>query len=142
MLVKVLWKEGVSFEGVAPSGHRVVMDGSPLVGGRELGPRPSELVLSAVGGCTGIDAVSILEKMRVELDRFEIDVEGTTAADHPKSFTDVRLTYRFWGEGISPEAVTRAVSLSVEKYCMVLHSLKARATWVVELNGQEITPRP
>lgn len=136
----IKWSNGMQFIGETGSGHSIVMDARPEVGGEDRGPRPGELPLVALGGCTGMDVVSILRKMRVPFDRFEIDIEGDEAAEHPKAITDIRITYRLWGEGIPEDRYIRAVQLSQNRYCSVSALLQkgANIRYRCELNGTEI----
>jgi putative redox protein len=113
------------------------MDASVDVGGSDRGPRPTELLLSAVGGCTGIDIVSILKKMQQPLTGLRITVSGERAEEHPRRFTHVKLHYVVTGDGLSEERVARAVELSVEKYCSVLSSLNAEVTYDFEVVQSE-----
>lgn len=118
--------EGMQFVATSESGHAVVMDTTEDIGGHDTGPRPMELVLMALGGCTGMDVVSILRKMQVQFTRFEMKLEGERAAEHPKYFTKIRVLYRIWGD-VPEEKLKRAIDLSLEKYCSVSHSLKPKA---------------
>ncbi len=115
----VTFSGGMAFTGKTGSGHEVIMDARPDVGGENKGPRPTELLLTALGGCTGMDVVSILRKMRVEFDRLEMAIEAYEGEEHPKAFTRFRMVYRLWGKDVDPEKFRKAVSLSQEKYCSV-----------------------
>ncbi|NLY31123.1 MAG: OsmC family protein [Firmicutes bacterium] len=137
MQVEVTWVEGMEFRSDSESGHTWNMDASVDVGGNDLGPRPTELLLSAVGGCTGIDIVSILKKMQQPLTGLRITVSGERAEEHPRRFTHVKLHYVVTGDGLSEERVARAVELSVEKYCSVLSSLNAEVTYDFEVVQSE-----
>lgn len=128
---------GLHFAVETGSGHRLDLDGP---GEPAAGPRPKELLLAALCGCTGMDVASILQKMRVAYERFELAAEGTAAEEHPRIYTDIALVYRLWGPGLDPEKVRRAVELSWTKYCAVTHMLNkaARMSYQVELNGERI----
>jgi putative redox protein len=115
---------GLTLAGRSSSNHWVIMDGKKQVGGNEGGSTPMELVLMAVGGCTGMDVVSILKKMRVEYKDLKISLEADKADEHPKVFTDIRIVYHLWGKDIPLEKVEKAVSLSMEKYCSVSAMIK------------------
>ena len=119
MSARVKWTEGLQFVGTAESGHAVVLDGAPEVGGSNSAARPMELLLISLGGCTGMDVVSILKKMRVEWERFEIGLEAERAEEHPKAFTKIHLIYRIWGDDIPEDKLKRAIELSQERYCSV-----------------------
>jgi putative redox protein len=99
------------------SGHLVTMDGAPEGGGRNLAPRPMELMLAGAGGCTAYDVVLILKRGRHDVRGCEVSLEAERAATDPKVFTRIRFHYKVSGKGLKPEAVERAVHLSAEKYC-------------------------
>lgn len=134
MELTINWKEKMAFAGVTPSGHEFIMDAAPEVGGENSGPRPTELLLEAVAGCTGIDIISILQKMRLEPTAFQIDVKGDRAEDHPKRFTTINIHYALDGE-LPEDKVVRAIQLSKDKYCSVSHSLNAEITVSYSING-------
>jgi len=114
---RVRWVEGAAFMGESGSGHAVVMDGPPEAGGRNLGPRPMEMLLLGMGGCTAFDVVTILRKARQEVHGCEVVLEAERAEQPPKVFTRIRVRYVVTGRGLSEERVRRAVELSAEKYC-------------------------
>lgn len=116
--------KGVTFVGKADSNHWVVMDGPEEVGGSNAGTRPKELVLLALGGCTGSDVASILRKKRVNFKRFYINIEAEVADEHPQVYTKINLEYVIEGKSINPADVERAIELSKTKYCSVSHMLK------------------
>ena len=116
--------EGVAFAGKSDSNHWVTMDGQVSVGGSDAGSRPKELLLMALGGCTGSDVVSILKKKRVSFDRVEIELEGSVREEHPQVFTDIHIEYVVYGEVVNPADVDRAIELSSTKYCAVSAMLK------------------
>jgi putative redox protein len=119
MKVEVDWTAPKRFRGVAEGGTAITMDALPEHGGTGAGPSPMETLLMALAGCTGIDVVGILTKMRAPLDRLAITVEGERAPQHPRVFTRLHIRYHAAGEGLTAEQVERAVSLSLEKYCSV-----------------------
>lgn len=100
-------------------GHKLVLDAAKEFGGEDLGYRPKPLVMAALAGCTGMDVVSILKKMRVEYDGLEIKVEGDVADEHPKTYTALKLIYEFKGKDLPMEKLEKAVALSEETYCGV-----------------------
>ena len=100
------------------------MDGPESLGGSNAGIRPKELVLIALAGCTGSDVVSILQKKRVNLTDFEINISAQQTEEHPKVFASVDLEYVFYGKDIKPNDVERAIELSTETYCGVSAMLK------------------
>lgn len=133
MKATVTWKAPGRFDGEAEGGTRLVMDSLPQYGGTGAGPSPMQTVLLAVAGCTGMDVVSILGKMRAPLERLVIGVEAERAAEHPRVFTKIHLRYEFSGDGLQREQVEKAVSLSMEKYCSVSAMLKKAAEVTYEI---------
>ncbi|MCB9535020.1 MAG: OsmC family protein [Myxococcales bacterium] len=128
MRARVKWIEGVAWMAEADSGHGLVIDGSPAIGGRNLGPRPMELVLAGLGGCTAMDVIEILRKQRQDVTDCVIDVEAERAETVPKVFTRIQLHYTVTGRALKPAAVERAVKLSAEKYCSVSAMLQSTAS--------------
>lgn len=139
MNMEVVWKKGMAFETHTPSGHTVILDAADDVGGLNTGPRPTEMLLHATASCTGIDIVSILNKMRQPIEAFEMKIDGVRATDHPKRFTAIHILYILKGE-LSEDRVRRAIELSVERYCSVSHSLNATLTYSYQLNDGDVTP--
>jgi putative redox protein len=115
---------GITFAGKADSNHWVVMDGPTAFGGSDAGTRPKELLLIALGGCTGSDVASILKKKRVALDRFDIHLTAEQTEEHPQVYTSIHMELVFRGDGIRPEDVERAIELSQTKYCSVSAMLR------------------
>jgi putative redox protein len=130
----VTWTGQMAFSGITPSGHEIKMDAAEEIGGQNSGARPMELLLHAVAGCTGIDIISILQKMRLEPTSFHMEVEGTRAEDHPRRFTHIHIHYALEGE-LPEDKVIRAIQLSKDKYCSVAHSLNAMITVSYSING-------
>ncbi len=135
MRARVKWIEGVAWLAEADSGHGLIIDGSPAIGGRNLGPRPMELVLAGLGGCTAMDVIEILRKQRQDVTDCVIEVDAERAETVPKVFTRIHLHYTVTGRALKPAAVERAVTLSAEKYCSVSAMLQSTAsihhTWSV-----------
>ncbi len=105
--------------------HEIITDAAESIGGNDLGPRPKQLLLTALIGCTGIDTMSILKKMRVELDDVIIEAETKQTEDHPKVYENIHLTYTFvGGDDVDVEKLKKAVKLSQEKYCGVTAMLE------------------
>jgi putative redox protein len=130
----IKWNGKLSFSGETPSGHDIKMDAAAESGGENTGARPTEMLLHAVAGCTGIDIIMILEKMRLTPASFEMKVEGKRAEDHPKRFTDIHIHYILEGD-LPEEKVARAIRLSKDTYCSVSHSLSAIITFSYSING-------
>ncbi len=115
---------GLTFAAKADSNHWVTMDGPANLGGSDAGSRPKELLLLALGGCTGSDVVAILRKKRVPLEGFEIRLSGEARDEHPQIFTSIHLEYIFSGKDILQADVERAIELSTTKYCSVSAMLR------------------
>lgn len=124
MKVEIKQIEGVTWLVSGPSGHGIVMDGSPEIGGRNLGMRPMELVLAGLGGCTAMDVISTLKKQRQDVTDCRIEVEAKRADSIPKVFTEIAIHYHIYGRDLRESAVRRAVDLSMETYCSVSRMLK------------------
>ncbi len=117
MKARVKWVEDVCFMGETESGHAVIMDASPEVGGRNLGMRPMEMLLVGMGGCSSIDVVTILKKSRQPITDCVAEISAERADDIPKVFTKIHVHFVVTGKGLNPAQVERAVNLSAEKYC-------------------------
>ena len=117
-IVKVNWLQNMAFEADV-NGHKIVIDAAESVGGENLGPRPKPLMLVALAGCTGMDVVSILKKMRVEVEAFNVVVEGDLTEEHPKQFSQMRIIYEFKGKDLPMDKLEKAINLSEERYCGV-----------------------
>lgn len=128
MNAKVTYTNGMQFVGEASSGHAIIMDANREVGGSNTGLRPTELLLIGIGGCSGMDVISILKKKRQDVTGLEIKIDGSKADSHPKKFTTMHVHYIIKGNAVSEEAVKRAVSLSMDKYCSVKASLEPTVT--------------
>ena len=137
MDAKLTWKNGLAFTGIADSGVSLAVDTSVAHGGSGEGVAPMEMILMGLGGCTGMDVISILEKKRQEVTNFEIRVHGDRAEEHPKVFTHIVVEYVVSGHQIDPEAVKRAVELSVTKYCSVMAMLRKAAEVETKITIQE-----
>lgn len=131
MKATIKWKEGVSFEATSETGHSVVMDGPPDLGGLNRGPRPMEMLLMGLGGCASFDVVTILQKSRQEVEGCEALVEAERADAVPAVFTKIHLTFVVTGKNLKESIVKRAVSLSAEKYCS--------ASIMMEAAGVDVT---
>jgi len=128
MKARIKWTEEVSFLGETESGHSVQMDGPPALGGRNKGPRPMEMLLLGVGGCTSFDVISILKKTRQVVSDCYVDITSERAEADPKVFTKIHLHFVVTGKDIKPAAVEKAIKLSADKYCSASIMLGAMAT--------------
>jgi putative redox protein len=117
MNISVNWVDGMLMVGKSHSGHSITMDGPPEIGGENLGVRPMEMLLLGVAGCTMIDVVTTLKKMRQELTHCETKVNAERADDHPKVFTDIHIQFIIKGKGLDTKKVEKAITLSAQKYC-------------------------
>jgi putative redox protein len=117
-VVDLSWKSNLAFE-TDLDGHKLIIDASKEGGGDDLGPRPKKLMLVALAGCTGVDVIMILRKMKIEPEDFHVLVEGDVTDDHPKKYHTMKIIYQFRGKDLPYEKLERAVQLSQEKYCGV-----------------------
>lgn len=123
MKVRVNWLEGMTFVGESGSGHAVVMDGPPDLGGRNLGPRPMEMLLLGMGSCSAVDVVEILKKSRQQVSHCVVEIDAQRAEEIPKVFTHIHLHFIISGQNLGEKQVQRAVNLSAEKYCSATRML-------------------
>ena len=121
--INVEWIENMAFKTVV-NGHEFVIDATDKVGGENRGPRPKPLMMASLAGCTGMDVVSILKKMRVELDYFNVVVEAELTEEHPKHFIKMHVIYEFKGKDLPMAKLQKAIDLSEERYCGVSATYK------------------
>jgi putative redox protein len=124
--VNVNWTGDMAFDAEV-NGFNIKLDAAEKVGGKNSGPRPKPLILVALGGCTGMDVVSILKKMRVEPDYFNVEVSGEMTEEHPKYYHKLHINYLFRGKDLPMAKLEKAVNLSQERYCGVSEMLKKAA---------------
>jgi putative redox protein len=117
MEARIKWVENALFTGETGSGHAIAIDGPADIGGKNLGPRPMELMLLSVGSCSAVDVVHILKKARQPVSDVVVAVKGVRAETDPKVFTEIHLQFTVSGKGLAANHVERAVKLSAEKYC-------------------------
>ena len=122
-VINTSWKGKMSFEWNV-NGHDVLIDAKEAVGGEDKGPQPKPFMLAALGGCTGMDVVSILKKMRVKLDYFNVVVEAELTEEHPKHFIKMHVIYEFKGKDLPMAKLEKAIDLSEERYCGVSATYK------------------
>jgi len=132
MQVTTTWKSEMAFDSLV-DGHHIIVDADEKVGGNNLGPRPKPLLLTALTGCTGMDVVSILKKMRVKLDNFRVIAEAVSSDKHPKIFTKIHLVYEFSGRDLPGDKLKKAVDLSQERYCGISAMLKKSSELTYEI---------
>lgn len=129
--VNVTWLDNMAFEAEV-NGHKLILDAESTVGGNNQGPRPKPFMLTALAGCTGMDVISILKKMRVEPSYFNVVVEGDLTEEHPKQFYKMHVIYEFKGKDLPIDKLKKAVSLSEDRYCGVSAVYKK----VIELSSE------
>lgn len=127
MKTRITWNGNVSFRAESGSGHTVLMDGAPEAGGQNLGPRPMEMLLMGLGGCSSFDVVLILKKSRQDITGCVAEIEAERAATDPKVFTRIHLHFIVTGHNLNPQQVARAIHLSAEKYCSASVMLRSTA---------------
>jgi len=117
MEATIRWAGGAAFVGTSASGHKVIIDGPPEGGGRDLGPRPMEIILLGMGACTGYDVISILKKGRQDIEDCIVELRAERAQRIPSVFTGIHVHFKVIGRQLSENQVERAIKLSAEKYC-------------------------
>ena len=118
------WKGNMKFESDNPSGHTLIIDAGKGSGGEGAGLRPKALMLSALAGCSGLDVISILNKMKVDLDDYKMVIHGILSEEHPKYYHKVNVEYHFYGSSLNENKIRKAVKLSDDKYCGVMEMFK------------------
>ena len=136
---KIDWQQGLAFQAHL-DGFDFVIDGTPEAGGKNLGPRPKGLTLVSLLGCTGMDVISILGKMKVKVDKFEVAAEAILAEEHPKKFIAIKVIYTFTGPGLATEPLRKAIALSEDKYCGVRATLipAVKISHEIIINGEHL----
>ncbi|WP_299155850.1 OsmC family protein [uncultured Tenacibaculum sp.] len=122
--VTTVWKENMQFETDNPSGHKVLIDTSEENGGNNSGLGPKAMMLSSLAGCSGLDVVSLLKKMRTSITDFKMEVTGELTEEHPKYYDKVSVDYHFYGENLDEDKINKAVTLSIDKYCGVMEMFR------------------
>ena len=121
--VSVTLIDGLAFEGEV-NGFKIVLDAEPHVGGKDRGPRPKPLMKLSLAGCTAMDVISIIYKMRIQLDDFKVHVDGELTEEHPKHYSSMHVIYEFTGANLPYEKLEKAVKLSQDRYCGVSYLYK------------------
>lgn len=136
--VTTVWKENMLFESDNPSGHSVLIDTSSENGGENKGLGPKALMLSSLAGCSGLDVVSLLKKMRAEVADFKMVVHAELTEEHPKYYHKVAVEYHFYGSNLQEDKINKAVKLSIDQYCGVMEMFRqfAKVTTEVYLHKQ------
>jgi putative redox protein len=135
--VTTTWKNKMLLESDNPLGKNLLMESGPDSGGSNQGLSPKALMLSSLGGCTGLDLLSLLKKMRVEIEDFKVIVNGELTEEHPKYYDKVSIDYYFTGTDLNEEKIKKAVSLSEERYCGVIKMFRAFAEITIAIHFNE-----
>lgn len=138
MKARIKWVQDVMFVGESETGHAVVMDGAPDIGGRNLGVRPMEMLLLGLGGCSAIDVMLILKKSREAVDDCVVEIDAQRAAQDPKVFTRIHVHFVVTGKALKEVTVKRAIDLSAEKYCSASIMLGKTAVMTHDYEIREI----
>jgi putative redox protein len=135
--INVKWVGNMAFE-AAVGNHTILLDAKHDVGGNDSGPRPKALTMVSLAGCTGMDVISILKKMKVDVKEFNVGVEAELTEEHPKHFTAMHVVYEFVGDHLQEDKLRRAIELSQDKYCGVSASLRKamNLTWEIRIIQQ------
>ena len=133
-IIETLWKGNMMFDADV-GGHHVIMDAQAEVGGEDKGARPKELMLASLAGCTGMDVVSILRKMKVGFTGLNILVTGEVTEEHPKHYEKMHVRYEFTGNDLPLDQLKKAVTLSQDRYCGVSYVYKKalEVTWEIQV---------
>ena len=134
--IKTIWRKDKIFD-TDVDGHTITIDLGKEDGGEDAGPRPKKLLLVAAAGCSGLDVVPLLKKMRVELKGFDIQIEAQMSEEHPKQYTSMKVIYEFEGDNLPMEKLEKAVTLSYEKYCgvMAMYKKAIPISWEIRIKS-------
>ena len=132
--VTTTYKKQMQFETDSPTGYKTLIDTSPENGGTNEGMSPKALMLSSLAGCTGLDIVFVLNKMRIAIPEFKMEVKGELTEEHPKYYHKVDVHYHFYGTEMDEAKITKAVNLSVDRYCGVMEMFRKFATVKTEIH--------
>jgi putative redox protein len=131
---KIRWTGEMAFE-TELDGHKLTLDAAEGAGGHNTGMRPKKLMLTALAGCTGMDVISVLKKMKIVPDEFNVWVEGNLTEEHPKQYDSMHIIYEFKGDNLPEDKLMRAIELSQEKYCGVaaLYKKAIKVTYEIRM---------
>ncbi|NNK82175.1 MAG: OsmC family protein [Flavobacteriaceae bacterium] len=133
-IVTTEWKGNMVFDSDNPSGLNLSMDSDEQFGGTNSGLRPKALMLSSLAGCSGLDVVSLLKKMKVDVDDFKIITTGELTDEHPKYYHKVKVDYHFYGKDLNVKKIEKAINLSIERYCGVFEMFRHFAKMNTEIH--------
>lgn len=128
------WKGNMQFEADNPSGKTLLMDTSPEHGGHNSGLGPKAMMLASLAGCSGLDVVSILDKMKVKISDFRMETSGELTEEHPKYYNKVHVDYHFYGDNLNEKKINKAVDLSISTYCGVMEMFRQFAEVTTEIH--------
>ncbi|MBT8253065.1 MAG: OsmC family protein [Flavobacteriaceae bacterium] len=131
------WKGNMLFEADNPNGKTVLIDTSPENGGHNAGLSPKAMMLASLAGCSGLDVIMILNKMKVKISDFRMDTSADLTDEHPKYYKDVTIEYHFFGENLKKNKIKKAVDLSIEKYCGVMEMFRQFAAVKIKIHYHE-----
>lgn len=134
--VNTRWLNKMAFESDI-YGHKLILDAGPIVGGENRGPRPKTIMLASLGGCTGMDVISILTKMRIAVESLNVKVEGVLSEEFPKQYIKMHVTYEFTGKNLPLDKLQKAVDLSENRYCGVSAVYKKAIEMTSEITIKE-----
>ncbi len=134
--VNTRWLNKMAFESDV-YGHKLILDAGPIVGGENRGPRPKTIMLASLGGCTGMDVISILTKMRIAVESLNVKVEGVLSEEFPKQYIKMHVTYEFTGKNLPLDKLQKAVDLSENRYCGVSAVYKKAIEMTSEITIKE-----
>lgn len=135
-VIDLAWKQNLAFE-CEMDGHHLIVDASREGGGDDLGPRPKKLMLTALAGCTGVDVMMILQKMRIHTEAFHVIVEGELTEEHPRHYHHMKIIYQFKGKELPLDKLQKAIKLFEEKYCGVMASYRLAMNISMEIRVSE-----
>ncbi|NLA23621.1 MAG: OsmC family protein [Bacteroidales bacterium] len=133
------WEDGMAFS-TNMDGFNISIDSVPEFGGQNKGPRPKPFMMLALAGCTGIDVISILKKMRIKIDSFQVKIESQITDEHPKHYSEMKVIYILKGDDLPIDKIKRAVNLSEEQYCGVsaVYKKAMKLKSEIQINGEII----
>ena len=134
--IKIQWQGNMLFDAETLGGN-IKIDSAAEVGGEGKGVRPKALMLTSLAGCTGMDVISLLKKMRAEVDNLEIDVTGELTDEHPKFYKKVHIEYHFYGKEFKKDQIEKAIRLSQDRYCGVSEMFRQFAEITIDIKYTE-----
>ena len=137
--IDVKWIDDLAFE-TELNGHKIILDAEDEVGGKDRGPRPKPLMMVSLAGCTAMDVISILKKMRVDVKKFNVKIKAELTEEHPKHYTKMHIIYEFWGKDLPMDKLEKSVNLSQDRYCGVSYLYRQIMDLTYEIKVHEEKP--